>query len=69
MKEKEGRKNALPFICDIEELKKRLSLSEKKAKEIEETARVYPFRIPEFYLNLIEKEKPACPIKNNAYQI
>ncbi|HOP85158.1 MAG TPA: KamA family radical SAM protein [Syntrophorhabdaceae bacterium] len=63
MKEKEGRKNALPFICDIEELKKRLSLSEKKAKEIEETARVYPFRIPEFYLNLIEKEKPACPIK------
>ncbi|MCX7965252.1 MAG: KamA family radical SAM protein [Syntrophorhabdaceae bacterium] len=62
MKDKEGR-DTLPFITKIEELKKRLTLSKKKVKEIEETARVYPFRIPEFYFNLIEKDNPYCPIK------
>ncbi|HPP06873.1 MAG TPA: KamA family radical SAM protein [Syntrophorhabdaceae bacterium] len=63
MEDKEGRKHALPFITEIEDLKKRLGLNKKTLEEIKETIKVYPFRIPEYYLTLIEKENPACPIK------
>lgn len=63
MEDKEGKKNALPFITGVEELKKRFKLNKKTIEDIEKTARVYPFRIPEFYLKLIEEENPQCPIK------
>lgn len=51
------------FITRVEELEKRLELNKKHIKEIEKTANVYPFKIPEFYLNLIERNNNACPIK------
>lgn len=63
MRDKEGRKDTLPFIFSISELKRHLSLSKRKTREINDTSRVYPLKIPLFYLNLIDKNNPLCPIR------
>lgn len=63
MRGKEGSNNTLPFIFNVLELKKHLELSNRKIKEINNTSRVYPLKIPLFYLNLIDKDNPLCPIK------
>ncbi len=51
------------FISTPQQLSGRLLLQESEKKAIEEVVKVYPFRIPEFYAALIDRENPACPIR------
>lgn len=63
MRDKEGKKDTLPFIFHVSDLKGHLALSKRKIKEINDTSRVYPLKVSYFYLNLIDKTNPECPIK------
>ena len=67
IREKEGTFSAtLPFIRTIEELSSYISLDKEAREEIEKTSRFYPFKIPEFYIDLMEKDNPLCPIRKQA---
>ncbi|OPY83339.1 MAG: L-lysine 2,3-aminomutase [Syntrophorhabdus sp. PtaU1.Bin153] len=63
LRNKEGRPATLPFITRVTELSKYLSLNKQLQDEIEKVSTVFPFRIPEFYLKLMDKENPLCPLK------
>lgn len=63
MRDKEGKKDALPFIFHVSGLKRHLALSKRKTREITNTSRVYPLKISFFYLNLIDRTNPECPIR------
>lgn len=49
------------FIRDI---KKITQLSQEKREELKQVVSIYPFRINEYYLDLIDWDNPADPIKN-----
>ncbi|NLW35551.1 MAG: KamA family radical SAM protein [Syntrophorhabdus aromaticivorans] len=63
LKKKEGRLTTLPFITRVADLANHLSLSKQSKSEIDRVSRVFPFRIPEFYLQLMDKGNPVCPIR------
>ncbi|MGD0233923.1 MAG: KamA family radical SAM protein [Syntrophorhabdales bacterium] len=54
------------FISTAQQLSDRLLLQESEKKAIEKVAQVYPFRIPEFYAALMDRENPVCPIRLQA---
>ncbi|MCX5813077.1 MAG: KamA family radical SAM protein [Proteobacteria bacterium] len=56
----------LPFIHTVEELSKHLCLDKKTKEEIEKVSISHPFRIPKFYLDLMEKDNPLCPIRKQS---
>lgn len=64
--EREGSFSSLPFVCTVEELSKKISLDKKKQGEIRRVSQVHPFRIPEYYINLMDKGNPHCPIMRQA---
>jgi lysine 2,3-aminomutase len=54
------------FISTVQELSDRLLLQESKRKAIERVVQAYPFRIPQYYAALMDRENPACPIRLQA---
>jgi lysine 2,3-aminomutase len=62
----EGRSSTLPFVSHATQLYRYISLSEKSAKEILKVSESFPIKIPEFYLNLFDKDNPACPLRRQA---
>ncbi len=58
--------DTLPFLSSAEALSKLLPLDHATRKEIDEVAAIYPFRIPRFYANLIERDNPLCPLRLQA---
>ncbi|MCX5799279.1 MAG: KamA family radical SAM protein [Proteobacteria bacterium] len=65
-RDEEGTPSTLPFIDNVEELSKFIYLAKRTKKAIEQVCKFYPFTIPRFYLNLIEKDNPSCPIRRQA---
>jgi lysine 2,3-aminomutase len=66
MQKKEGTSATLPFISTVETLSKRICLGQRAKEEIGKASLAHPFKIPEFYISLMEKENPCCPIKRQA---
>jgi lysine 2,3-aminomutase len=66
VREKEGVPITLPFIRTVKALSGRISLDRKTTEEIEETACAHPFKIPDFYASLMDREDPRCPIRRQA---
>jgi lysine 2,3-aminomutase len=62
----EGRSTTLPFVFNPEQLSKYICLTEKSKREIQKVSQSFPIKIPEFYLNLIDKGNPACPLKRQS---
>ncbi len=58
--------STLRFISQPQELSRVLPLDGETREEIERVARLYPFRVPEFYANLIDPDDPACPLRLQA---
>jgi lysine 2,3-aminomutase len=66
MREKEGVSATLPFIRTVQELSGRICLDKKESEEIERASCVHPFKIPDFYAGLMDRENPRCPIRRQA---
>jgi lysine 2,3-aminomutase len=66
IRKREGTSTALPFIRTVEALSSRICLNEKAIEEIGKISLSHPFKIPEFYVSLMDKENPRCPIKRQA---
>jgi lysine 2,3-aminomutase len=62
----EGRPSTLPFVSSEEKLSELVPLTEKLKQEILRVSRVFPMRIPEFYLSLFEKNNVACPLRRQS---
>ncbi|MGD0230260.1 MAG: KamA family radical SAM protein [Syntrophorhabdales bacterium] len=54
------------LVSDVEGLSGFISLDSESKKEIERISKVYPFRVPQFYAGLMERENPLCPIRLQA---
>jgi lysine 2,3-aminomutase len=65
-RKEEGRSATLPFLSNVEQLSKHIYLTEEAKKEIQKVSDVFPLKIPEFYLNLADKENPACPLRRQS---
>ncbi len=64
---KEGTSATLPFFLQsIQALSKHISFDNKTKKILEEVSRFHRLRIPLFYLNLMDRENPLCPIRQQA---
>ena len=53
----------LLFLSTAEALSEALPLDQATSKEIAEVSKIYPFRIPRYYVNLMEKDNPRCPLR------
>ncbi len=62
----EGSLAALPFVCSAEALSKFITLDSDQQNAIRQVCRNHPFRIPLFYLKLMETNNPFCPIRQQA---
>jgi lysine 2,3-aminomutase len=65
-RKEEGRSSTLPFVSNAEQLSKHIYLTEEAKKEIQKVSDVFPLKIPEFYLNLADKENQACPLRRQS---
>jgi lysine 2,3-aminomutase len=65
-RKEEGRHATLPFVSNAEQLSKYISLTEESKEEIQKVSHVFPLKIPEFYLNLVDKEDPSCPLRRQS---
>lgn len=66
LRDAEGIPSTLPFINNAEELSRFIDVDRRLKEEIEQASQHYPFRIPTFYLDLIEKDNPFCPLRRQA---
>jgi len=66
LNDEEGSSPALPFVYSAEALSKFISLDTDQQDSILQVCSTYPFRIPLFYLKLIETDNPFCPIRQQA---
>lgn len=67
MNEKKGGSLATPsFISNARELSRLVPLTEAERREIDLVSKTYPFRIPQFYASLIDRESQGCPIRLQA---
>ncbi len=62
----EGSLPALPFVYSAEALSKFITLDSDQQNAIRRVCRTHPFRIPLFYLKLMETNNPFCPIRQQA---
>jgi len=51
------------LLSDFEGLSGFISLDSRSKSEIEEVSCRYPFRVPEFYAGLMERENPLCALR------
>lgn len=58
----EGISFTLPFINNVEDLSRFISLDQKQKTTIETVSKVHSFRIPRFYMDLMDKHNPSCPL-------
>jgi lysine 2,3-aminomutase len=63
---KEEGRSATLLLSNAEQLSKHIYLTEEAKKEIQKVSDVFPLKIPEFYLNLADKENPACPLRRQS---
>jgi lysine 2,3-aminomutase len=64
---KEGTVSAtLLFLSTSDALSGILPLDQSARKEIDAVSESYPFRIPQYYANLMEKDNPFCPLRLQA---
>ena len=49
-------------VTDIERLSERLPIDEERKAVLERIADMYPMRIPDYYLSLIDPRDPGDPI-------
>ena len=63
---REGSNTTLPFIINAEQLSQYLFLTEKSKREIQRVSDVFPIRIPEFYLNLMDRQNSTCSLRKQA---
>lgn len=66
LSKKEGRPTTLLFVSSTEQLSQYISLTEESKEEIQKVSEVFPFKLPRFYLNLIDKENPLCPLRRQS---
>lgn len=66
IKSEEGTKTTLPFIQNTEQLSYCLDLDEQLKNEIEAVSRLYPLKVSEHYLNIMDKDNPLCPIRRQS---
>jgi lysine 2,3-aminomutase len=66
MRKREGASTTLPFIHTSEELSNHLHLDNKTKEEIKKVSKLHSFRIPKFYLDLMEKDNPLCAIRKQS---
>jgi lysine 2,3-aminomutase len=66
IRRREGTLTALPFIHTVKKLSNHLLLDKKTIEEIEEVSVSHPFRIPKYYLDLMEKDNPLCSIRKQS---
>ncbi len=62
----EGRLTTLPFVSNTEQLSEYLFLTEKLKQDIQRVSEKFPLKIPEFYLNLMDPQSPACPLRRQS---
>ena len=62
----EGTKTTLPFIQNTKQLSYYLDLDEQLKNEIEAVSRLYPLKISEHYLNIMDRGNPLCPIRRQS---
>jgi len=65
-KRDEGSPATLSFVSNAEQLSKYLYLTDEAKQEIQKVSGIFPFKIPEFYLTLAEKDNPACPLRRQS---
>lgn len=61
-----GEQNALPFISRVEDIPEYFPLDKNGMRSIERVSARYPFRIPRYYLNLIDAGRKDCPLRLQA---
>lgn len=66
MRKAEGTPATLPFITRFEELSNHLSFHSEARDELDRLSKIFPFRIPKFYLSLMDRDDPACPLRRQA---
>jgi len=66
MQKREGTSTTLPFIHTAEELASLLSLDNKTKEDIGKISKLHSFKIPKYYLDLMEKDNPLCAIRKQA---
>jgi lysine 2,3-aminomutase len=54
------------MIETIAQLKKYIPLTDREETDIERTATVYPWRITDYYAQLMDSSNPSCPIRLQA---
>jgi lysine 2,3-aminomutase len=62
----EGTTTTLPFIQNVEHLSKYLSLDDKEKGDIDNVSHYHPLKIPEYYISIMDKDNPFCPIRKQS---
>jgi len=65
-RKREGGSTAFPFVSTAEQLSQHIFLTEESKKDIQEVSEIFPLKIPVFYLNLMDRENPACPLRKQS---
>jgi lysine 2,3-aminomutase len=63
----EGTAATLPFFLhSLEALSRYISFNDKTKKTLEEAGDLHRIRVPLFYLNLMDRDNPSCPVRQQA---
>ena len=63
----EGTSDTLPFFLhSLEALSRCISFDDKTKKALEEVSGFHRVRVPLFYLNLMDRDNPSCPVRHQA---
>jgi lysine 2,3-aminomutase len=63
----EGTSDTLPFFLhSLEALSQYISFDDKTKKTLEKVSGFHRTRVPLFYLNLMDRDNPSCPIRQQA---
>lgn len=63
---KGGRAPTPSFVSTARQLSRLVPLTESERREIDLVSKTYPFRIPPFYANLIDRGNHGCPVRLQA---
>jgi len=62
----EGTTTTLPFIQNVEQLSEYLLLEENEKRVVTDVSRCHPIKIPEYYISIMDKDNPLCPIRKQS---
>jgi lysine 2,3-aminomutase len=60
---REGIPRALPFLSHAQQILEFASLDDVTLRDIAAVSKLYPFKIPLFYAQLIDWDNPSCPVR------